>query len=188
MSAFQQPPTFHGFNYFEVLSALQKSIRQNNEKEAIYWANEIFISGKEEALWKRLFIICSEDIGIANPNLPAQIWALYEMYKVIKKSDTTGNVTLPFIHAVLLLCRSEKTRINDHWANIVLSHLDDFYPNKEMPDYAYDKHTTKGKSLGRGAEHFYKEATKLSPHADIPLEKDLEAFCYKQDIVKVVKK
>jgi hypothetical protein len=31
----------------------------------------------------------------------------------------------------------------------------------EIPDYAYDKHTMKGKRLGRGANHFRKEGAKL---------------------------
>ncbi|KRQ92668.1 hypothetical protein CQ10_29535 [Bradyrhizobium valentinum] len=33
----------------------------------------------------------------------------------------------------------------------------------EIPDYALDQHTMKGKAMGRGLDHFRKEGAKLIP-------------------------
>ncbi|WP_074818989.1 MULTISPECIES: hypothetical protein [Bradyrhizobium] len=40
----------------------------------------------------------------------------------------------------------------------------------EIPDYALDMHTMKGKAMGRGLDHFRKEGAKLvlPPTADDP--------------------
>jgi hypothetical protein len=35
----------------------------------------------------------------------------------------------------------------------------------EIPDFAYDKHTQKGRQLGRGVEHWRQEGCKLSNEA-----------------------
>ena len=42
----------------------------------------------------------------------------------------------------------------------------------EIPDYALDMHTMKGKAMGRGLDHFRKEGAKLVPEptADDPYE------------------
>src|SRR4029077_5973542 len=50
------------------------------------------------------------------------------------------------------------------------SMLEDFAP--EIPDYALDMHTRKGKAMGRGLDHFRKEGAKLVPEptADDPYE------------------
>ena len=51
------------------MSAVQKCIRRGNEMEAMYWAVEMFESGFDEWLWKRLRIIASEDVGLAEEHV-----------------------------------------------------------------------------------------------------------------------
>ena len=48
--------------------------------------------------------------------------------------------------------------------------LEDFTP--EIPDYALDMHTMKGKAMGRGLNHFRQEGAELvpPPTADDPYE------------------
>ena len=38
---------------------------------------------------------------------------------------------------------------------------------REVPDYAYDKHTLKGKRMGRGMKHFFSEGAKINNISEI---------------------
>ena len=51
---------------FLMFSCLQKAIRRGQEEEAYFWACELMSLGKggETALWNRLRVIASEDIGL----------------------------------------------------------------------------------------------------------------------------
>jgi len=56
-----------GYVLGEVVSALQKSIRRGDEEGALYWSLELSESSFGQYLWRRLLIIASEDIGLADP-------------------------------------------------------------------------------------------------------------------------
>ena len=54
--------------------------------------------------------------------------------------------------------------------------LEDFAP--EIPDYALDMHTMKGKAMGRGLDHFRSEGAKLVPFvAQRDCQESLFRFC-----------
>jgi hypothetical protein len=61
------PLTNKGYSFFEVSSALQKTIRRGHEKEALYWGWELELSNYGKYFWKRMTIISVEDIGAATP-------------------------------------------------------------------------------------------------------------------------
>ena len=85
MSVQKIPPTIRGYLFNEVSSSFQKSIRRGWEEDSLYWAAELDRSGYGEYVWKRIRIITSEDIGLAEPYLPATIRALYENWVQEKK-------------------------------------------------------------------------------------------------------
>jgi replication-associated recombination protein RarA len=157
--------TKKGYAFFEVSSAFQKAIRRAEEREALYWTVELFNSGFDEYLWKRIRVIVSEDVGLAEPNMPANIEALYNTYTALKKKSDENKKPhrLPLIHAVCMLCRARKSRLID-WKVISLWAQHDDH-KREIPDYAYDKHNNKGRRMGRGVEHFFEEGTMLERHA-----------------------
>jgi len=169
MSGYQLKTT-KGYEFFEAASALQKSIRRNEEDVALFFAVELYESGYDEYVWKRLRIISSEDIGLAEPFMPSTIQALYQSYVDQKKKKDEKNrpERLFLIHAVLLLCRAKKSRLVD-WT---LIHCWNTHADRELPipDYAYDKHNAKGRSMKRGIRHFYEEGTILMNHAEQPRE------------------
>lgn len=141
--------TRKGYNFYEVLSALQKEVRRGSEENALFWALELE-SFNAKVLWNRLRVIASEDIGIANNSMAILIDALNRAYDA--KQD------LLFVgHAILALCRSVKNRIVDDFVIVVKRSK-----KLEIPDYALDMHTSRGKLLGRGIEHFQKEGCKLA--------------------------
>ena len=132
------------------------------------------MSNFDNYLWKRILIITSEDIGLASPSLMAVIWGLYSSYQVIKKKKDAKHrpERLFLTHAVIALCRAKKSRLVD-WTLIANweGHQDNLL---EIPDYAYDKHTLKGKKEGKGIDHFFDEASKLNNMLEIEGEAEIK--------------
>jgi hypothetical protein len=53
--------TKRGYNFYAVLSALQKAVRRGDVRLACYWAVELYESGFGPAVWNRLLIISAVD-------------------------------------------------------------------------------------------------------------------------------
>ena len=106
-----KPQLKSGTDFSEVMSGLQKMIRRNKEREALVLAQEMFDSGFHAAVARRLMIIASEDIGLANPGVVSQVFALCTGYLIAKKDSPSGRVEpLPLIMSIILLARSPKNR------------------------------------------------------------------------------
>lgn len=163
----------------EVISALQKSIRRGNEKAACEFAYEMYITSPqfEEKLWRRLLAISVEDIGMGNPLAAIMVNNLNTMRKEFQYNESDR--AMFFIHAIRYLCNSEKDRSSDLLKNIVIKSFAMGYA-PEIPDIALDKHTTRGKEMGRGSEHFLHEASKVVPQAAVDNH-------YKEDYAEILK-
>lgn len=146
------PSTEH-YDFHEALSALQKCIRRGLEEDAVIFAMELEAFNKT-ALWNRLKVIASEDIGPANP---ASVLLVAELEKQYQKAGLDESRLLFLVNAVVCLCRSHKSRIAVDLLNVVL--LEKKIP--KMPSFALDMHTVRGKTKGRGWNHFFTEGTKL---------------------------
>lgn len=158
--------TKNGYNWDEVLSAIQKEIRRGNEYNAVFWAVE-GESFNPKAVWNRLRVIASEDIGIANPMAPILIDVLEREYayfieKKEKCNEEDNSHRLFLVNAVLYLARSPKSRIVDNLLNVVYGEIQHEERKLAMPDYAIDKHTLRGRMLGRGLEDFLTEGVRLN--------------------------
>lgn len=145
----------------EVASALQKSIRRGWEDEALFWGTELDMSGYGEYCWKRLKIMTSEDVGLAEPMMSATIHALYESWLAQRKKGDSKHAPerLFLVHAVLALVRCKKSRIVDH---ALVKYYEGPRVNRKIPDVALDQHTARGRRLKRGAEHFFTEGIVLA--------------------------
>lgn len=167
MSGFFNQRTIRGFLLGECISALQKAIRRGDEAAAIAFAVELDQSGHSVLLWNRLLIIGSEDVGLAEMNLPANLRALHENWQDIKARN---NPKLPerlfVMHAVLMLVRARKSRLVDNaiWASYAVEEP----LVKEMPAYALDRHTGHGPKNGAGrpdqASYAITNAADLGPN------------------------
>lgn len=160
------PTTKSGYDFMELLSALQKDIRRGKTYPAMFWAAEIE-TFNDKALWNRLRVIASEDISMANPALPVIIDVLEKQYFEFKKKKGDKSHRLFLAHAILALCRSSKSRISD---NLVLTIYGErkFKGKKlKIPEYALDGKTLAGIKKGRslktrkGRRFFLKVSAKL---------------------------
>ena len=151
--------TARGYNLDELFSALQKNIRRGKEYEAMFWAAELE-SFNDVALWNRLSVIASEDIGPASPIMTLLIETLEKQYYDARKRGSDA-YRLFLTNAVVNLARSQKSRVTDDLLNIVYGKIQHEDMRLPIPDYAYDKHTSKGSRMGRGFEFFFSEGAKL---------------------------
>jgi replication-associated recombination protein RarA len=163
MSDFKMTTT-QGYDFFEVSSAFQKSVRRGLEEDTMYWGIELYNSGYDAYAWKRMLIMVSEDIGLAAPGLAAEVKALYDIYEQLKKKkEKSEPQRLQFTHALLLLVRAAKSRYVD--MAIFTYWRDNRTTRKEIPDWALDMHTRRGIKMGRrgykGLQHFYEEGGRI---------------------------
>jgi replication-associated recombination protein RarA len=85
-------------------------------------------------VWKRLQIIASVDIGLADPNLCAQVRALYENWSEQRKNipkerrNVTGRIFL--VHAILICVRAKKSRMED---TATITMCESERPQREIP-------------------------------------------------------
>jgi replication-associated recombination protein RarA len=166
--------TKRGYDWYEVVSSLQKEIRRGNEVNALYWAYEL-LPNFEFYFWSRLKVIVNEDIGIANPNLIVQVDVLSRQYFDLRHRGSMSCL-LPLANAILLSCRSPKTRLADTFKIHVLQSIEQGTLKLEIPDYALDKHTKRGRAMKRSFNHFKTEGVKLQNAADIPDPYEESAF------------
>jgi replication-associated recombination protein RarA len=105
----------------------------------------------------RLEVICHEDLDtLAAPHVfpfvAASLAASRDRY-----SKSIGEARLMVGNAIRAMCRSPKSRAGCHFGAAIglRSMLEGFAP--EIPDYALEMHTMKGKAMGRGLDHFRAE-------------------------------
>ena len=156
----------------DVSSALQKAIRRADARLGGYWAVELFESGYQQYLWRRLLTISAEDCwGL----ISFEIEALYHSWNLIQKRKKGGGRIFAS-KAVILLCQARKCRDADHLQNLVYDEkqidekkleesIAEARKNPEkIPEYAFDCHTLKGKRRGLTKKDFFRaEQAALSP-------------------------
>jgi replication-associated recombination protein RarA len=155
--------TLHDLPADEVISALQKEIRRGNTENAAMLAYEMLITSPEmeEYLWSRLQVISVEDVGYGNLNAPVLIEALFQMHSRLPR--TQGDRFMFALHAVRVLCKSEKERGSDDLHAWIARAMGQEGKLPTIPDYAIDMHTQRGKEMGRDYKHFLTEGAKVAP-------------------------
>lgn len=175
--------TQHGYQLSEVISALQKTIRRGDEKQAMYWALEC-VPKYEAYLWRRLAVIVQEDIGIANVELLTLIPSQEEQYFRFRARGADGTARLILANTILAMCRSPKSRLADHFQCAIHQGMLHGDLKFEIPDYALDKHTGRGRKMGRGLDHWRTDGCQLSPPAEVADPYEETAFRYWADFIK----
>jgi hypothetical protein len=99
--------------------------------------------------------------------------AIRTAYFDFRSWDKDGSARLALANCLLLMARSPKWRAADHLQCCV---MDEYAANgesgqkPEIPDYAIDKHTARGKSRGRGFHHWLTVGCELIPTAATEFE------------------
>lgn len=163
--------TISGMRLDECVSWLQKSIRRNQEREALWLAEELFLSGLERYLLYRLWVIAYEDIGAANLPLVQLASTTYQTWLLHRKErgkDFTHSGENRVFNGLLvcLLSRSPKSRMADDSTQVILAEkANGWVP--EMNELAViDEHVARGKRLGRKYRHWLEIGSKCANLVD----------------------
>lgn len=94
-----------GSHFYNLLSALQKSVRGSDIDAAMYYLAHLLESGDLVAVNRRLLVMAYEDVGIANPSVGAHVLA------AVQAAERLGmpEARIPLANAVAMMCLSEKS-------------------------------------------------------------------------------
>ena len=95
----------NGDGHYDVLSALQKSIRGSDVDAAIHYLARLIESGDLDSIFRRLSVIAYEDIGLANPGIGPRVMA------AIHAADLVGlpEAQIPLAEIVVEMALSPKS-------------------------------------------------------------------------------
>lgn len=91
--------------HYDLLSALQKSIRGSDPDAAIFYLAKILEGGDLIGACRRLQVIASEDIGLAYPMAPAIVYACVQSAMNVGMPEAS----IPLSHAVIVLATAPKS-------------------------------------------------------------------------------
>ncbi|MBQ8195684.1 MAG: replication-associated recombination protein A [Oscillospiraceae bacterium] len=94
-----------GDQHYDLLSALQKSIRGSDENAAIHYAARLIAAGDIISLSRRLLVIASEDIGLAYPMAVPIVKACVDSAMQLGLPEAR----IPLAEAVILLATAPKS-------------------------------------------------------------------------------
>lgn len=137
-------------NYYDLLSAFQKSIRGSDENAALHYLARAIKAGDIKPICRRLLVIASEDIGLAYPNAIAIVKSCIDSALFLGLPEAR----LPLAEAVILLATSPKS-------NSVITSIDsaiediDNMSIGDVPNHLKDSHYSGAKKMARGVDYKY---------------------------------
>ncbi len=94
-----------GDGHYDVMSALQKSIRGSDPDAAVYYLAKILAAGDMPSACRRLLVIASEDIGLAYPQAAVVTKACVDSALQLGMPEAQ----IPLAHAAILLATAPKS-------------------------------------------------------------------------------
>lgn len=139
-----------GDAHYDVISALQKSIRGSDVDAALYYLAVLLEAGELTVACRRLLIIAYEDIGFGNPQ------ATVRTVSAVEAAEKVGlpEAALPLAFAVTDLSLSPKSNTSYRAINAAFS---DIRSGKTgpVPDHLKDSHYSGASKMGRGVGYKY---------------------------------
>jgi len=139
---------------FNLLSALQKSIRGSDPDAAIhYLARLIQADADILTIGRRLMVIASEDIGMAYPHAISIVTSCIQACQMVGFPEAR----IMLAEAVVLLASSPKSNSS---IMAIDAALEDLRTKKidDVPDHLKDSHYAGAEKLGRGTDYKYPHA------------------------------
>lgn len=139
-----------GDAHYDILSALQKSIRGSDENAALHYLARLLEGGDLASACRRILVIASEDIGLAYPQAITIVKACVDSALQLGLPEAR----LPLGEAVLLLATAPKS-------NSVICAVDKAIERVrsgeygDIPDHLKDSHYAGAVKMGHGTEYKY---------------------------------
>ena len=137
--------------HYDHASAMIKSIRGSDPDAALYWTFKMLQGGEDPRyIARRLTILASEDVGLANSHALTVATAAFEACEKVGMPECEYNLA----HAVLFLATSPKSNSVTRAMHAVKKSLRD-EPVQAVPLWLRDAHTKTNKALGHGKDYRY---------------------------------
>ena len=137
--------------HYDHASAMIKSIRGSDPDAALYWTFKMLQGGEDPRyIARRLTILASEDVGLANSHALTVAVAAFEAAEKVGMPECEYNLA----HAVLYLATSPKSNSVTRAMSAVKKSLRDS-PIQAVPLWLRDAHTKTNKALGHGDGYRY---------------------------------
>ena len=94
-----------GDNYYDLLSALQKSIRGSDPDAAVHYLGRLLEAGQLPSACRRLMVISAEDIGLAYPQILPIVKSCVDMALMLGMPEAR----IPLADAAVLMATSPKS-------------------------------------------------------------------------------
>lgn len=139
-----------GDAHYDVISALQKSIRGSDVDAALHYAARIIESGDINILARRLTVIAYEDIGLANPG------AAQRAITAIQAAQSLGlpEARIPFANAIIELALSPKSNAAYRAIDAALADIRQG-KSRDIPPHLKDAYYKGAADLGHGTGYIY---------------------------------
>lgn len=142
-----------GDGHYDVLSALQKSIRGSDVNASLHYAARLVEAGDLPSLARRLTVIAYEDIGLANPD--AQIHTVTALDAAQKIGFPEARILIA--NVVVDLALSPKSNSAYQAMDAAISDLKKS-GNLPIPRHLRDGHYSGSKELGNAQNYLYPHA------------------------------
>ena len=143
-----------GDDRYNLLSALQKSIRGSDPDAAIHYFARLVDGGADiQMIGRRLLVMASEDVGMAYPTAISIVTACVQAALMVGMPEAAINLS----QAVILLASSPKSNASYMAYENAISDLRSRKID-DMPDHLKDSHYSGAKKLGHGLDYKYPHA------------------------------
>ena len=139
-----------GDAHYDVISAVQKSIRGSDTDAALHYLARLIEAGDLPIIARRLMVTAYEDIGLANPELAARV--LPAIQTVERLGLPEGRIPLATI--TVELCLSAKSNTAYKALDAAIQYVQHERAH-EIPAHLKDSHYDGAKKLGHGVTYQY---------------------------------
>lgn len=139
-----------GDNHYDIISAMIKSVRGSDADASLYWLARLLVASEDPAfVARRLVILASEDIGLANPN--ALLLADTALRSVKEIGMPEARIILGQV--IVYLATSPKSNSTYKAINDAIKFAE--YDSSPVPLHLRNGVTPLMKSQGYGADYIY---------------------------------
>ncbi len=137
--------------YYDLISAIHKSIRGSNPDAGLYWYARMISAGCDPLyIARRLLAIASEDIGLADPKAMTVALAAWDCFTRVGPAEGERAIAQAIVY---LACAPKSNALYTAW-NAALKDARDL-PDYDVPMHLRNAPTKLMKELGHGAEYRY---------------------------------
>ncbi|MCG9664796.1 replication-associated recombination protein A [Vibrio mediterranei] len=137
--------------WYDLISAVHKSIRGSNPDAALYWSARMIAAGCDPLyIARRLLAIASEDVGNADPRAMQVALSAWDCFSRVGPAEGERAIAQAIVY---LACAPKSNAVYTAWKQALTDAHN--LPEYEVPHHLRNAPTSLMKDMGYGAEYRY---------------------------------